>query len=542
MSNYTKTTNFGAKDTLPSGDSQKIVRGSEFDTEFNAISTAIATKLESGSSSADVNFLQSGTGATTRTVQSKLRDVVSVKDFGAVGDGVTDDSAAINAAIAAAEVNGGEVFAPEGVYLCGSPIALSNGKAGLQGVGQGTVFKANSLAVLIDISDGIGQNYRGCKIGNFLIGGTATIGVSVDNAQQVNISNIGVSDASGTNFSTVFYFANTWGGKFENLSTAHNQTQPTYCFKIGPDFNANHCSNWYTSNNQCAYNVYMSNGTGAGGHGNTFDALTIQGGRYGLVIEGGYRAMTFNSLYCENVVFPITLGKSGAAGSGFPTTYSAYSLVFNGATILGPVNTRPDYADRVASVDLYYAWKVQFNGCHFGSTSLWVARYTRCHDVAFNNCYTSFGASLSSDVADYIVKSASYYGGSGVTCMSSGLAANFTTQLLVKSDGYSDYHYQARIRRGTGVLVKDGNKCGTVTLSSGTASVLFGTAETDTSYRINLSGNAAETFYWSSTSTSGFTINSSNASSTATVNWSIQRDGPDWAFEAVSFATSDTHP
>lgn len=101
MSNYTKTTNFGAKDTLPSGDSQKIVRGTEFDTEFNAISTAIATKLESGSSSADVNFLQSGTGATARTVQSKLRDVVSVKDFGAVGDGVTDDTAAFVAAYTA---------------------------------------------------------------------------------------------------------------------------------------------------------------------------------------------------------------------------------------------------------------------------------------------------------------------------------------------------------------------------------------------------------------------------------------------------------
>ena len=40
MSNYTKTTNFTAKDTLPAGDTNKIIRGSEFDTEFNAISTA----------------------------------------------------------------------------------------------------------------------------------------------------------------------------------------------------------------------------------------------------------------------------------------------------------------------------------------------------------------------------------------------------------------------------------------------------------------------------------------------------------------------
>jgi len=46
MSNYTKTTDFAAKDSLPSGDSGKIVRGSEFETEFDNISTAIATKAD----------------------------------------------------------------------------------------------------------------------------------------------------------------------------------------------------------------------------------------------------------------------------------------------------------------------------------------------------------------------------------------------------------------------------------------------------------------------------------------------------------------
>lgn len=49
MSNYTKTTDFAAKDSLPSGDSGKIIRGSEFETEFNNISTAIATKADTAS-------------------------------------------------------------------------------------------------------------------------------------------------------------------------------------------------------------------------------------------------------------------------------------------------------------------------------------------------------------------------------------------------------------------------------------------------------------------------------------------------------------
>lgn len=44
MSNYVKSTNFTAKDSLPTGDANKVVRGSEFDTEFNAIAVAIATK------------------------------------------------------------------------------------------------------------------------------------------------------------------------------------------------------------------------------------------------------------------------------------------------------------------------------------------------------------------------------------------------------------------------------------------------------------------------------------------------------------------
>jgi hypothetical protein len=46
MSNYVKATNFATKDTLPSGDSNKIVKGTEIDNEFNAIAGAVSSKSD----------------------------------------------------------------------------------------------------------------------------------------------------------------------------------------------------------------------------------------------------------------------------------------------------------------------------------------------------------------------------------------------------------------------------------------------------------------------------------------------------------------
>jgi hypothetical protein len=49
MSNYTKATNFTAKDGLPAGNSSKVVKGAELDTEFTAIAAAVASKSDSNS-------------------------------------------------------------------------------------------------------------------------------------------------------------------------------------------------------------------------------------------------------------------------------------------------------------------------------------------------------------------------------------------------------------------------------------------------------------------------------------------------------------
>lgn len=70
----------------------------------------------------DLRYLPAGTGAVETTVQTKLRESVSVKDFGAVGNGVINDTTAFTLAAAV----GSSVFIPSGVYLVNSATIAAN--------------------------------------------------------------------------------------------------------------------------------------------------------------------------------------------------------------------------------------------------------------------------------------------------------------------------------------------------------------------------------------------------------------------------------
>ena len=102
--------------------SAKILDGTIVNADVNASAGITAGKL---------SFTQAGTGAVARTVDSKLKDVVSVKDFGAVGDGVTNDTTAIQNAVAyIASVSGGTLFFPGGTYVLDTTVNVKNTASG----------------------------------------------------------------------------------------------------------------------------------------------------------------------------------------------------------------------------------------------------------------------------------------------------------------------------------------------------------------------------------------------------------------------------
>jgi hypothetical protein len=68
MANYTKTTNFTAKDNLTSGDPAKVIKGAEFDVEFNSLQTAVNSKANSNNTA-----LTGSTTASSITVSGTLQ-------------------------------------------------------------------------------------------------------------------------------------------------------------------------------------------------------------------------------------------------------------------------------------------------------------------------------------------------------------------------------------------------------------------------------------------------------------------------------------
>ena len=126
MSNYTKATNFATKDTLPTGDSNKIVKGTEIDNEYNAISGAISSKADIASPTF------TGTpAAPTATAGSNTTQIAT--------------TAFVTAALAA-------VYPVGSIYINATS---STNPATLLGFGTWSAFGAGRVMVGLDGSDAL---------------------------------------------------------------------------------------------------------------------------------------------------------------------------------------------------------------------------------------------------------------------------------------------------------------------------------------------------------------------------------------------------
>lgn len=115
---------------------------------FDGDGNPVAVSLEGSMAAPD--FTAPGTGAVTRTAADKFSDAVSIKDFGATGNGLNDDTLAIQKALAAHDT----VYIPPGTYLVSGTITLGE-RQRLYGAGQVSVLAAqdNSFNVVEIVAD-----------------------------------------------------------------------------------------------------------------------------------------------------------------------------------------------------------------------------------------------------------------------------------------------------------------------------------------------------------------------------------------------------
>jgi len=235
---------------------------------LNGPDLATLALLAASSGSSLIGYINTGTGATARTVQARLRDILSVKDFGAVGDGTTNDATAIQNAINAAAalpasggssglggISGATVYFPPGVYRINSGLTVTNG---VKLVGNG---ERSSVINYYGSGAAISNVTPGTRIGK--------IGI-----MEMTIANK-ASGTIGLDLNSVSYseFASLW---IDSFTTAVKMSSPTNGWSVYNRFynvTSNLCTTGFwlapTSTNAhtfyaCRYNTDTPNTNGVG--------------------------------------------------------------------------------------------------------------------------------------------------------------------------------------------------------------------------------------------------------------------------------------
>jgi hypothetical protein len=269
--------------------------------------------------------------------------------YGAKGDGVTDDTVAVQAS-----VNSGSCFLPAGyTFLVSSPIQVPiNGN--LVGQGENSIIKGNNVSAVVGVgTSGVSTVYN-VYLANFSITGTGTNALKMWGTYNNIVDNVTVLTGS-TWTNAAYWFDTVFSSSITNLNT--NTALTLFAdFQCGGAFNGNFCANWQSGGNNPNYGFFFEDSLGSGGsQGNTFNSLVAQAPTVGMYIGGNWFANTINGLYTENVPRPLVLGTYGVA------TKQCRGITFNGFATQAVVNTHPQYSSRAATIDAQNCQFITFN-------------------------------------------------------------------------------------------------------------------------------------------------------------------------------------
>ena len=279
--------------------------------------------------SGNINYNQGGTGAQTRTVESKLQESVSVDDFGAAGDGVTDDYAAFLAAYNALPTTGGVINLGRKKYLLGSTLTLAKRVTLL---GQGTTQTVGDIApTLIYKSGSLSGNAIYISSDAVVLEGFHLRGQSGNSGDGIQINNSRVS--------------------LRNVTVSHMGNDGV---RVGTNSFSESCS--YID----LYNVYsvantrdglrIDNDSGGANAGRADQVICRDNGANGIIIEDGVTTWVFQGMNSSsNTTNGIRLA-SGAQrntflGGNVESNTNNDISVASGATANKFIGVASDYAD-----------------------------------------------------------------------------------------------------------------------------------------------------------------------------------------------------